>query len=197
MSNWIPDMKCSEPGCAQPATAHVAVVSQRKLLEERYFCDPHGKECVVRSLRTLPLGNSVSHSVPGAVCCDVCLILTRPYAIGEQQYVHLNEVAGPRWLSLYCGPIEAAVMLSSLKTPSPPRPFMHDVMANITRALGGTIKHVIIHDFVPDGGFYVAQLAITGPSGLLSVDARPSDVISLAIRSGAPIFVSEQLVRDE
>jgi hypothetical protein len=175
---------------------HVAVVNQRRLLVDRYFCDAHGKDCVNRSLDARPFGNRPVQRVPGGVCCDVCLLLSRPDVIGEPNYVHLNEVGGHRWFSFYCGYIEAAVMLSSLKVSSPTRPFMHDVMAGIARALGGTIRHVLIEDFVADGQFYNAKLVIAGAGGSVTVDARPSDAISLAIRTGNEIFVSERLLAD-
>ena len=100
--------------------------------------------------------------------------------------MHLREVAGTRWLGLYCGFIEAAVMLSSLAVPSPIRPFLHDVAANIVSSTGGTIQYVFIHDLIVDGPFYVAEIAIEVEGKSVSVDARPSDAISLAIPAASP-----------
>lgn len=194
MSNWLPNTNCSESGCTEAATVHVAVVDQRKLLVDRYFCDAHGKECMNQSLESLPISNTPAREVPGAVRADICLLLSRPTVVGEPNYVHLREVGGRRWLSFYTGFIEAAVMLSSLAVPSPTRPFMHDVMAGVVRALGGAIRYVLIDDFVTEGQFYLAKLVIAGSGGPVTVEARPSDAISLAIRSGVDLYVSESLL---
>jgi bifunctional DNase/RNase len=114
--------------------------------------------------------------------------------IGEPNCVHLREVGGRRWLSFYTGFIEAALMWSSLAVPSPTRPLTHDVMAGIVRVFRGLIQYVLIEDFVSEGQFYRAKLVIAGADASAAVDARPSDAISLAVRTGSDIFVSERLL---
>jgi len=47
-----------------------------------------------------------------------------------------------------------------------------------------------------EGTFY-AELSLSGPDGTASIDARPSDCLALAIRAGAPIYVSEELLESE
>jgi hypothetical protein len=178
----------------EAATSHVAVFGDRELVVDRHFCDAHGKECVDSSLNYMPVGRSPLHEVAGAVCCDIRLLLSRPDCAGERQYVHLREKGGRRWLGFYCGFIEGSVILSSAQTPSPLRPFMHDVMLNIVRALGGTVKHVLIDDHVVDAQHYSAKLVIAAVAGSVAVDARPSDAIALAIRAGTEIFISERLL---
>lgn len=194
MSNWVPNTQCSKDGCRESATVHVAVVNMRQLVIDRFCCDRHGEECVHRSGDTTWVGMEPLQSVDGAVCCDVRLILSRPVVVGDEQYVHLREVNGNRWLGFYCGFIEAAVMLSSIAVPSPTRPFMHDVLCGTVSAVGGSIQYVHIHDHVATGSYYLAKLAISAGGESVFVDARPSDAVSLAIRSGKPIFVAAQLL---
>ncbi len=196
MSGWASQANCSEHGCDSVATVHVAVVEQRRLLADSYYCDAHGQECVTRHRDSFSAGHVPVIQLADAACCDVRLILSRPTFVGDNQYVHLSEVGGNRWLGLYCGFIEAALMLSSLAVPSPNRPFVHDVAANIAGATGGSIQYVFIHDLVGEGPFYVAQIVIEVEGKSVSVDARPSDAISLAIRCSRPIFVSERLLSE-
>lgn len=194
MVNWPPASKCSNPSCADPACARVVVVNQRQVLSDRYLCDAHGEDWVTRSLDSLPIEKKPSDFVEGAVFCDIALILNRPSLIGDSQYVHLRELRGRRWLSFYCGFIEASVILSSLMVPSPPRPQTHDVLCSVVSALGGTISHALVNDCAADGKVYVAKLILTTAFGNVTVDARATDAIAAAIRSQKPILVSESLL---
>lgn len=74
-----------------------------------------------------------------------------------------------------------------------PRPLTHDLLHQVIQQLGGNIAGVQILDF-RDKTFF-ANLLLEQQGGMqLSVDARPSDAIALALRSGAPIFVTEQVM---
>jgi uncharacterized protein len=44
-----------------------------------------------------------------------------------------------------------------------------------------------------DSTFYAAITVQQPGGGTVEIDARPSDAINLAVRTGAPIFVAEQL----
>ena len=71
----------------------------------------------------------------------------------------------------------------------PPRPMTHDLMATLVASLDGHLDGVEVTE-VRDGSF-VAELTMSGPTGERRVDTRPSDGIALAVRLGAPMFVSE------
>lgn len=74
-----------------------------------------------------------------------------------------------------------------------PRPLTHDLLHQVIQQLGGNVAGVQIRDF-RDKTFY-ANLLLEQPGGIqLTVDARPSDAIALALRSGAPIFATEQVM---
>ena len=187
---------CSEPNCRELATAHATLVIGRLIASERYFCEPHCQDYFKSSISLVPRGAAPPRLSDGAIECDVSHILTRPSSEpdAEQQYVHLREIGGRRWLSLMCGAFEAAMMLKTLKYPQPSRPTPHDLIAEIARSLGGTLNHVIIDDYVPTEKLYLACIAVAGNDGPLLVDARPSDAISLAVRCTLPILVSEHIL---
>lgn len=44
-----------------------------------------------------------------------------------------------------------------------------------------------------EGGTYFAEITLDTASGRKLIDARPSDSIALAMRTGAPIFVSNEV----
>ena len=71
----------------------------------------------------------------------------------------------------------------------PPRPLTHDLIKTVIDALGGTITEVFIYDLKDETFFARLQM---GPD--LAIDARPSDAIALALRFGANIFVSEEVM---
>jgi|ERR1700730_600096 len=73
------------------------------------------------------------------------------------------------------------------------RPFTHDLLASILRALGAKIERVIVNDL--KGGTYFARLVISAENEsqqkkIIEIDARPSDCIAMAIQQTAPIYVS-------
>ena len=47
------------------------------------------------------------------------------------------------------------------------------------------------------GDTFIAVVAIRSGEQTLEVDARPSDALNLAVRSGAPIFVEPEVMRTQ
>ena len=72
-----------------------------------------------------------------------------------------------------------------------PRPLAHDLLLMVAKALNGTLTGVDIVDYRDD--IYYAVLLLRGPSGLISVDCRPSDGIALALRASVPIRVKTEV----
>ncbi|HUJ66037.1 MAG TPA: bifunctional nuclease family protein [Acidimicrobiales bacterium] len=105
----------------------------------------------------------------------------------------LREDDSPqRVLPIFVGPMEAAAIAVALDGQAPPRPLTHDVMAELLLSLDGRVDRVEVTG-LRDGTF-VAELAVTGPGGERRLDARPSDAIALALRVGAPTFVSDEVL---
>jgi uncharacterized protein len=88
--------------------------------------------------------------------------------------------------------MEAAAIAVALDGQAPPRPLTHDVMAELVLSLDARVDRVEVTG-LRDGTF-VAELALTGPGGERRLDARPSDAIALALRVGAPTFVSDEVL---
>jgi bifunctional DNase/RNase len=185
-------VSCSWAGCNEPTAANVAVVRRRQIVAGGYFCDFHGNQFVKHKIDTEPVGLPALKSIPSAVRCEVFLIMERPQA--ELHCIHLRELGGYRWLAIDCEWVETVTLLSSIRTKAPYRPFMHDTLASVIRLLDGEVEHVIIDSFVSDNEHYTASIVIRGPNGLVTVDSRPCDAMSLAVRADVPIYVSDELL---
>lgn len=109
--------------------------------------------------------------------------------------VILKDMEGKRYLPILIGPFEATAIALALEGIPVPRPLSHDLMKSIIHALKAKVARVIIHD-IQDNTFY-AKIVLDCNGNSVEIDARPSDSIALALRTGAPIFVSERIVLEE
>ena len=69
-------------------------------------------------------------------------------------------------------------------------------MASVITAMGGQLVRVVIDKYFPgQSTSYEAKLHIQHASGTVVVDVRPSDAVVLAVVTGAPIIVSNDVLR--
>lgn len=106
--------------------------------------------------------------------------------------VILQEKEGDRVLPIWIGPGEASSIAMELASMKFSRPLTHDLFATVIHGLGGTLQRVLITRVVENT--YFAELIIHREGQVLSVDARPSDSIAIALRVSAPILVSDALL---
>lgn len=106
--------------------------------------------------------------------------------------VILQEVDGMRVLPIWIGPGEASAIAMELAGMKFARPLTHDLFASMVRGLGGELRRVTITKVVDNT--YYAELIIQRGEDLISVDARPSDSIAIALRMSAPIFTTDDLL---
>lgn len=90
-------------------------------------------------------------------------------------------------MPIYVGMSEGVSINSALKKEVTPRPMTHDLMTTIIERLDASVNRILI-DEIKDGIYY-ARLALAHNGVTIELDARPSDCISLAVRTDAPIMV--------
>ena len=96
-------------------------------------------------------------------------------------------------LPIWIGHPEASGIMMVLNNLEFERPLTYELFKSVIEALGGEIEKVEISD-LKDGTYY-ATIYIRTPSGeIKEIDARPSDAINLALRTGAPIYVAEEVM---
>lgn len=68
----------------------------------------------------------------------------------------------------------------------------HDVMASIAHGFGISLDEVFIYKF--DEGIFLSELHLSNDERQIVVDSRTSDAIALALRTGAPIYTTREVV---
>lgn len=119
-------------------------------------------------------------------------------AIDEKnQYpvVILQTLDGSRRLPIWIGPPEASAIAMEIAGKKFQRPLTHDLMVTILKGLQAKIRRVEICD-LKQNTFY-ARITIEAQGQILSIDARPSDSIALALKTKTKIFAAEELLTDE
>lgn len=129
------------------------------------------------------LENSVLMSVGGLTLDPVT---KTPIVILKDRENKLNL---PIWIGL----LEATAMATELEGIKMARPMTHDLLRNVLSELGATVDCVEITDLKENTYFAVINLRINGTQR--RIDSRPSDAISLALRTKSPIYVDKRVSR--
>ena len=108
--------------------------------------------------------------------------------------VILQEKDGSRVLPIWIGPSEASAIAMELAGMKFSRPLTHYLFGSVISGLGGALQRVLITRVVENT--YFAELIIRRGSEVFSIDARPSDSIAIALRMGATIYTSDELLDD-
>ncbi len=104
----------------------------------------------------------------------------------------LAEDVGPRRIPVIIGASEAqsiAIVLEGIHTP---RPLTHDLFVSFAHAFGVKLKEVYIYRF--EDGIFSSELTFSDGDRTVSLDARTSDAISIALRTHTPIYTSEEIL---
>lgn len=104
----------------------------------------------------------------------------------------LSEEDGNRRIPIIVGGFEAQAIAIELEGLAPPRPLTHDLFKNFAEAYGITIIEVNIHK-LEDGVFFANILCDNGGQSI-TLDARTSDAIALALRFNCPIYTTDIIV---
>ena len=114
--------------------------------------------------------------------------------ITNMPIVVLREVQGQRVLPIWVGVFEANAIALQVENVQTPRPMTHDLLKSVIDRLGAQVERIVVCE-LKENTFY-ATLHVRCPKGLVEVDARPSDAIALALRSGAQIFVDDTVIQN-
>lgn len=109
--------------------------------------------------------------------------------------VLLREPESGDVVPIFIGPPEARAILIALQGVTLPRPMTHDLLRDVVEQLGGTLESVVVDD-MRDGTYHGALEVRMGPDApLVRIDARPSDALALAARTGAAIRVAPSVLQ--
>lgn len=119
-------------------------------------------------------------------------------AFDEQQkfpVVILQSLDGERRLPIWIGPSEASAIVMEINGDKFQRPLTHDLLLHIVAGLSARVVRVEIVE-LKESTFF-ARILLERESELISIDARPSDSIALALKAKAKIFVAENLFQSD
>ena len=108
--------------------------------------------------------------------------------------VVLQEKDGERLLPIWIGQPEAESIVLHMHNVKRARPLTHDLVRSLIVGLGARLVHV--HITRVEDRTYFAELRLQHADSLVTIDARPSDSIAIALRLGAPMFAAEELLSD-
>lgn len=119
-------------------------------------------------------------------------------AASRSPIVLLRDPSGRRQVPIWIDQAQAQNILAGMRGDQPPRPLSHDLMVSLMDAGGLRLERVIIHA-IEDNTFRAALKLHPGNedgTAAVEVDARPSDAIALAVRTGSTIWMLEEVVAD-
>ncbi len=175
------------PGPAQDAARHVAVPVSGPAAG--------GLRSASGRLRVyLGKGSGGQTEVPqaredGAVVRQMEVIGVRVEMPSNSPIVLLKEAQGDRYLPIWIGAVEATAIAFAQQGMVSLRPLTHDLFRDVLEVLNVQLRTVNI-TALRDGIFYADLIFSNGAE----VSARPSDSIALALRTGAQIFASEEIL---
>lgn len=104
----------------------------------------------------------------------------------------LTEEDGDRRIPIIVGGFEAQAIAIELEGLKPPRPLTHDLFLSFAKVYGISIKEVVIYKL--EEGVFFAQLLCDNGVEKITLDARTSDAIALALRFKCPIYTTEEII---
>ena len=112
----------------------------------------------------------------------------------EKTAILLTEESGGRRLCIWVGAFEGLQVAFALEGTELARPMAYHFMTSLLEATDGRLAEARVTR-LDDGTFYGVAV-VEGPGGTREVDARPSDILNLALLTGAPIRVDPEVLAE-
>ena len=106
----------------------------------------------------------------------------------------MAEEGGPRRILIIIGTPEAQSIAIYLEKLHPPRPLTHDLFISLLKSINCQLKEVNIFKF--EDGIYYSKMTFIQNNQTFIIDSRSSDAIALAIRIDAPVYTTEEIMKE-
>lgn len=100
---------------------------------------------------------------------------------------------GPETFTIWVGAPEGESIRRAMETAVTPRPMSHDLIKSFGEHFGIKTARVVLTDV--KSSTYYASVSLENKGIVRTIDARPSDAIALALRTQAPIYVTQDVWR--
>ena len=105
----------------------------------------------------------------------------------------LEEIGSANFFSILIGNSEAQSVALALEGVQTPRPTAHDIIIDILDSSDIKINRIEINNFENDT-FFSRILIKSYNFGIKSIDCKPSDAISIALKCNHPIFIDDEVL---
>lgn len=106
----------------------------------------------------------------------------------------LGQADGPVRIPVVIGALEANSIAARLENVVTRRPLVHDLFTSMAHGFGIAVQEVFIHKF-EDGAFH-SDVVFTDGERRVTIDARTSDAIAIAMRCNAPIYTTPEILHE-
>ena len=97
-----------------------------------------------------------------------------------------------RRIPIVVGIAEAQSIAVHLEQVVPSRPLTHDLFVSLFHFYGIELQRVVIYSF--KDGVFAAMLHVANATTAVEIDSRTSDAIAIALRTGAPIYTTPEVM---
>ena len=104
----------------------------------------------------------------------------------------LSEEGGHYRIPVVIGVAEAQSIAIKIENIIPPRPLSHDLIVGLSHANGINLDEVFLYKF--ENGVFLSELRFSSEDRSVNIDSRTSDAIALALRTGAPIYTTREIL---
>ncbi len=112
--------------------------------------------------------------------------------VTQMPIVVLRDLSGNSILPIWVGVYEANAIALEIEKINTPRPLTHDLMKTLLQGMNARVERVVVSELKDDTFYAVIWLDKDGQK--MSLDARPSDALALALRTDSPIYVDESVL---
>lgn len=105
----------------------------------------------------------------------------------------LAEEDGPYRIPMVIGASEAQSIAVNIERIVTPRPITHDLFCTLAHAFNIELVEVFIYKF--DMGIFYSELLFTDGEREIRIEARASDAIAIALRTGSPIYTTNEVLQ--
>ncbi len=107
--------------------------------------------------------------------------------------VILKDIEGKSVLPIWVGVYEANAIALEIEKVATPRPMTHDLIKNILMGMTTGVRKVVVSELKDDTFFALIWIEHNGE--MISIDARPSDALAVALRLDCPIYVNDDVLK--
>lgn len=107
--------------------------------------------------------------------------------------VILKDMEGTTVLPIWVGIYEANAIALEIEKVATPRPMTHDLIKEVLIGFHAHLQKVVVSELRDDTFYAVLWLDRQGET--ITLDARPSDALALALRLDCPIYVDDEVLK--